>query len=273
MMRACKSKVWLSLLLAVWLVPAAALAQAPDEEPLAEPPSADEAAPPPADEAAPPQADEMAEPEPGPAADQDVTLTADTEEAEAEPEEPTEGPGSFVLAVEIGGFFPFDNLGIHVRYGVEVGYLLPFLDRRLEVMVSAGYAEPRRDFDDGDYHGEVHTQELTASLGPRFRFLPLTSSFNLSLAAGPRLFFLRSKSTGKSMPSDGTTQSADFAEFKEQSMEVGVFAALGAEYFIGPGAILLDVDLGWSKLPHTITGADEATTNVSLTLGYRFFIP
>ena len=60
-------------------------------------------------------------------------------------------------------------------------------------------------------------------------------------------------------------------EFSEQSTQMGFFVALGGEYTLGPGALFLDLDLGWSDLPHTVTG-DVSTGNIAGTIGYRFFL-
>jgi hypothetical protein len=60
-------------------------------------------------------------------------------------------------------------------------------------------------------------------------------------------------------------------EFTETSTEIGLFVALGGEYRLGPGALFLDIDFGWSDLDHKITG-DTSTANITPTLGYRFFL-
>jgi hypothetical protein len=105
---------------------------------------------------------------------------------------------------------------------------------------------------------------LFVSLGPRFRVMERASPWNVTIAAGGRLFLLRTYS-------NGSRNGEEFAEFTEQSTQIGFFVALGGEYVLGPGAIFLDVDLGWSKLPHEITG-DVSTGNITPTLGYRFFL-
>ncbi len=191
-----------------------------------------------------------------------VELSTDAAAAEAD----ASGPGPLVLGLEVGGIFPqpFTELGTHVAFGVEVGYRLPPWGRKLEIFAAAGFAPPARDFSDGPYDAELDVQELQFSLGPRCRFLPVAKKLNVSLALGGRLFLVRSFS-------NGSAGGAQFAEYREQSTEPGFFGAVGGEYRLGPGAILLDLDLGWSALPHEITG-DVSTGNLTATLGYRFFL-
>jgi hypothetical protein len=179
-------------------------------------------------------------------------------------------PGALVVGAEVGAIFPqpFTELGSHVAFGIELGYRLPFADQRLEIMFDAGFSPPQNHDTvartEGDYDIKVTEQELHFSLGPRVHIMERSSPWNVTIAAGGRLFLLKSWSNGDR---DGQK----FAEFYEQSTQMGFFAALGGEYILGPGAIFLDVDFGWSKLPHTITGKVN-TGNLTPTLGYRFFL-
>lgn len=179
-------------------------------------------------------------------------------------------PGALVVGGEVGAIFPqpFTSLGSHVAFGVELGYRLPFWGQRLEIMADAGYSPPANSFTDkqtsATYDATARSKELHFSLGPRFHFMDRSSPWNITLAAGGRLFLLESTSNG----SRGDNK---FAEYREQSTQMGFFAALGGEYVLGPGAIFLDVDFGYAKMPHTITG-DSNTGNLSTTLGYRFFL-
>lgn len=178
-------------------------------------------------------------------------------------------PGALVAGAEVGGIFPqpFSELGTHVVVGVELGYRLPMWKQRLEISFGAGFSPPAHSFTqsraEGEYEGELVQQELHFSLGPRLRLNPPRDSWNLTGALGPRLFLLRSHS-------NGSRAGKPFLEFTEDSTQIGLFVALGGEYNLGPGALCLDVDFGWSGLPHQITG-DVSTGNIAATLGYRFF--
>jgi hypothetical protein len=186
-----------------------------------------------------------------------------------------DAPGPLVIGAEIGAIFPqpFSELDTHVAFGIELGYKLPFWGQRLEIMGAAGFSPPGNsekiehgspDSEQLRYKTEITQQMLFFSLGPRLRVMEASSPWNMTIAAGGRLFLLRTYS-------NGSREGEKFAEFTEQSTKFGFFVALGGEYRLGPGAIFLDVDLGWSKLDHKITG-DVSTGNISPTLGYRFFL-
>jgi hypothetical protein len=171
-----------------------------------------------------------------------------------------------VIGARLGGIFPpvFTELGSHVTVGLEVGYRLPVLAQRLEIMAGAGYAPPGRTYDDGPYAADVTQEELHFSLGPRARFALPGLPLQVTAAAGFRLFLLRSTSTG-------SRDMESFAEFTEQSTRAGFFGALGGEFGVGPGAAFLDIELGYSSLPHKITG-DVSTGNLAAVVGYRLFL-
>jgi hypothetical protein len=183
-------------------------------------------------------------------------------------------PGALVIGGEVGAIFPqpFSELGTHIAFGLELGYRLPMWGQRLEIMAAGAFSPPGntekiRHGGAGDriqYEGEIDQQMLMFSLGPRFRVMDRASPWNVTIAAGGRMFLLRTWS-------NGSRGGNDFAEFTEESTQWGFFVALGGEYMLGPGAIFLDVDLGWSDLPHRITG-DVSTGNITPTLGYRLFL-
>jgi hypothetical protein len=198
-------------------------------------------------------------------------ISADTSDMTSSADGPDEGiPGRLVIGAEVGGIFPqpFTELGTHVVVGIDLGYRLPIWKQRLEIVLGAGFSPPQNSFTEarveGEYEGEVVQQELHFSLGPRLRLNPPTEAWNLTGAIGPRLFLLRSLS-------NGSRDGEPFMEFTEQSTQIGLFIALGGEYNLGPGALCLDLDFGWSPLPHQITG-DVSTGNIAATLGYRFFL-
>jgi hypothetical protein len=168
---------------------------------------------------------------------------------------------SFAVGAELGGTVPLTTLGSQVALGIELGYLLPVLDRRLELTLAAGWAPPQRSFTDGPYRAEVTQHELHFSLGPRYRLLDLAGKLNFSVASGARLYLFRSVS-------EGTAMEQKFLEYREQSTHLGFFLTAGGEYQLGPGRLFLDLDFAWAPLPHRITG-DTSSASISPTLGYR----
>jgi hypothetical protein len=179
-------------------------------------------------------------------------------------------PGALVLGGEFGAIFPqpFTSLGTHVAFGIELGYRLPFWGQRLEIMSDVGYSPPANSFTTTNggtqYDGTARSKQLHVSLGPRFRVMDRASPWNVTIALGPRLYFLETTS-------NGSRGGNAFAEYREKSTQIGGFLALGGEYVLGPGAVFLDVDFGYAKMPHQITG-DVNTGNLTTTLGYRFFL-
>lgn len=212
-----------------------------------------------------------------------LPASAQTATTAAQPPEPAiiapaaepKRPGPFVIGAAIGAVFPevFNELGAHVVVGLEFGYRLRFLEQRLEVMLDVGYSPPGRSLEvsraEGAYQARVVSQQLFFSLGPRVRVMPGTTPWNVTIAVGPRLFLLKSSS-------DGSRAGQEFMEFGETSTEVGLFGAVGGEYRLGPGALLLDLTVAWAKMPHKImgdTGNEVSAGSLALTAGYRLFVP
>lgn len=223
-----------------------------------------------AQEAAPAATTPPATPPAGGSAGASASADVSTTDAPASTEGDPTIPGSLVIGAGVGGIFPqpFSELGTHVAVALQLGYRLPFASERLEIMTGAMYSPPGNKFDmkrpDGTYGGDMTEKELDVSLGLRGRLMERSSPWNVSLGLGGRMFFLETTS-------NGSKGGQSFAEFKEQSSQAGFFAVLGGEYVLGPGAIFLDVDFGYAKLPHKITG-DASTGNLTGLLGYRLFL-
>jgi hypothetical protein len=220
--------------------------------------------------AAPALAQDESAPMDEPSASASASASADVSVSMADVDTPNK-PGAFVIGGEIGGIFPqpFTELGTHIAFGLEVGYRLPFVGQRIEIMLDAGYSPPNNSFKvtrrEGEYSAKIVSQQLHFSLGPRFRVMEGgVSPWNMTIGLGPRLFLLRSISSGSR---DGNKM----IEYREQSSQVGFFAGIGGEYTLGPGALFLDADLGYAKMNHRISG-DVNTGNITLTLGYRLFL-
>jgi hypothetical protein len=179
-------------------------------------------------------------------------------------------PGALVIGAEFGAIFPqpFSELGTHVAFGIELGYRLPMWGQRLEIMADVGYSPPSNAFsdkrDEATYDAKARAKELHVSLGPRFRVMDRASPWNVTIALGPRMYMYENTSTG-------SRGSNEFATFKEKGTKFGFFVALGGEYNLGPGALFLDLDLGYAKLEPEIMG-DANAGNLTATIGYRFFL-
>lgn len=173
------------------------------------------------------------------------------------------------IAAKVGMTFHtiFNELSPFVILELEGGVLL--LKRRLEIDLTLGWARPPVTYsgDDPrltgqDFDWEIKQDFFTTGLMLRGRFLPTEKRFNIYAAAGPRLFFMRSVTNGSM---DGN----DFGENRQYETRFGGAAAIGAEFNIGPGAILFEPLMTFGNLEGFITG-DQNSAALDLYLGYRF---
>lgn len=173
------------------------------------------------------------------------------------------------LSLGAGVVFPQlqSELGTTVGVQVGVGYrvvagLVPF--------VSAGYAQPSVETEQadprlpGDYMTDTVQKELTLSAGAFWRFLPADAAFNAYAGLAARIWLLETRTNGMSGGSE-------FLENEETSTRLGGAILGGGELRLGPGAAMVELDIGGSDLPHLVTG-DVATTAVSVLVGYRLLL-
>lgn len=167
---------------------------------------------------------------------------------------------------------PFSTLKTSPATELEVGYLLPFLGRRLGVFVTLGYAVAQAQGEGEDarlaggvYQWEIAQQELMLSFGVSGRiFPPYQKLLNGYLIVGPRLFFLRTIERAGA-------GDEPFGRTSETGLRVGVFATLGGEIYLGPGAAFLEFELGWTELTGTLTGKANGGA-LRFALGYRLIL-
>lgn len=183
---------------------------------------------------------------------------------------------SFSLGLKAGLYVPriVNHLGVNATLTLEAAYLLPFMQRMLAVQLEASYAppgvsgsqsDPRIGSSGGTVTWDQRTHEVSFAVGPTIRFLsPSTHRFVPYASVLARLYLLRTHV-------DGTAGGQAIGTSDEVSTRVGVTGALGAELELGPGRLLAEVGLGWSQLPHAITGS-TATTALAVQLGYRLML-
>jgi hypothetical protein len=177
-----------------------------------------------------------------------------------------------VLAPKVGASFaqPFGDLGTSYIPELELGYNLPVLKRSLGLFVSGAYTAPKANGtlrDDRLPEPVKYTltqQQAQVTLGLLYRVPLATKWFRPYLSAGPRLFAMRTGAKGKG-------GSEPFGKNEETSTKLGVFAALGGELHVGPGALLLELSLSWVKIDGYILRNTSAGA-LGLSLGYRFFL-
>jgi hypothetical protein len=173
----------------------------------------------------------------------------------------------------VGGLFaqPFTGgkLGASYDVSLEVGYLLPVMERRLGLVLDVGYTEPgakatltdpRVDANGGSYSWTLNQRELMVGLTAMFRF-PM-GALTPYAGIGPRLWLLQTLVQGTA--GDGNPISLT----KEQSTKVGLAVPLGIGYALGPGSVFFEAQLLWAPLDHRITGA-SSVGSITTCVGYR----
>jgi hypothetical protein len=177
-----------------------------------------------------------------------------------------------VVGLKLGGAINvFNTMGAAFSPELEVGILLPPLDQSFEVFLAARWAAPSDDGEsepdarlpgDGVARWSVTRNELALGLGLRYR-LPLGGDLTPYLGAGVRLYLLATEV-------EGDADGQPFGVNEETGSAVGFLFQLGAEYRLGPGALLFEVAVNGAPLDQTIL-ADTNASSLDLYLGYRFF--
>jgi Carboxypeptidase regulatory-like domain len=187
-------------------------------------------------------------------------------------------PG-IVLGAKLGGNTgtPLNDFGLSYTAELELGYLLPLpapIYHALEVFAGAGYSAPslsdqstQRDArlpGDGIAHFSIQQRVLTWNVGALLRVPFETRWVAPYVAAGYRGFFLDSQV-------DGSAAGRSFGENHEYGYEHGCFGALGIDVFLGPGAILAELQLAYAPRD-TLVLRDTNLGGLQLFVGYRFII-
>ncbi len=189
-------------------------------------------------------------------------------------EEPEAIDKVIVVGAHLGLIHPgvSSELGAHVVTTLEGGYVLPWLEGRLQVFGSVSYAQPERSetledprLEDagGTYQFTTIQRELTFDVGMLARLFPLGEPYNAYASFAPRLFLLQTETYGKA-------GDEKFGTNYEQSTKIGFCFAMGGEMILGPGRILLQLGFSYSQLQHATTG-DVPTGALIATAGYRIF--
>lgn len=181
-----------------------------------------------------------------------------------------------VLGLGIGMGFPqpFSRLRNFGVYGLEVGFLLPFWGRRLQLGGMFTYSEPGSGKGDSDPRlgagGDVYRWDLTQReyvlevFHAQVRFFPIGTRVNPYGRFGVRVYLLDTVANGTAV---GTT----FGQYNERFTEAGFSVAGGLEVRAGPGAFHFELRVDWSNMDRRISG-DSNTGMLTLFGGYRFLL-
>jgi hypothetical protein len=70
---------------------------------------------------------------------------------------------------------------------------------------------------------------------------------------------------------NGEADGHAFGENEETGSAFGVFGALGAELFLGPGAALIELSMTWAQIDGYVL-RDTSAGSLALAVGYRLFL-
>ena len=173
------------------------------------------------------------------------------------------------LMPKVGGLVPWSKLGLTWNVDLEVGYLLPVLDRQLAVVVDVGYAQPTHSqtvtdtrVGGGSYTDQITQRQLQLFIGPKYFIFDTNSQWLPFVAAGVKLHLLRSEIVG-------SANGQPFGENDETSTQVGGAVRGGLGFKLGPGHLAAELEVAYAGLHQTVTG-DTDSADVSLQVGYVF---
>lgn len=182
-----------------------------------------------------------------------------------------------VLGAKLGGGLGLGALGASFVTELELGYMLPLPEpilHSLELFFAAQYLQPSTngtasDADprlpgDGVMHYDITQQILPLTFGVLYR-LPLpTDLFMPYAAAGARAYLMRTRVKG-------SVAGEPFGENQETASKVGAYFALGADFFLGPGALLAELSLCHTPVDAFVL-RDTNASALNLAVGYRLML-
>ncbi len=178
-----------------------------------------------------------------------------------------------VVGLKLGAAFNsvFNSLEASWIPELEMGYCLPALKRSFEIFVGLRHAAPEGEGEDppdprlsGDGIARWHVtrNELAVAIGLRAR-LALQGGLTPYAAAGGRLYLMRTEVRGE-------VAGVPYGTHDETGHALGFLFALGAEYAVGPGRVLLELAANGVPLDQTVLG-DTNASSLDASLGYRLF--
>ena len=197
-----------------------------------------------------------------PAATPAPTATATASATSAEPKQ----PWSFAVTPRIGATIPTSKLGAFVIGGLQIDYSPSAASHRLMIGLDLSITRPSYDgtvmdprIPSGTGSYTIHETELVVGLTAAYRLLSNESALVPWLGAGPVLHMLKTTESTAFAPGDNTAQST----------ELGLELFAGLDYRVGPGYLVGDLRMVYSKLDHVLTG-DTNAGKLAIEAGYRF---
>lgn len=152
---------------------------------------------------------------------------------------------------------------------LEVGWVTPH--RPLQIFATGSYVSTgREDVADpdgrlpGEFSYDLDQQQFIMTLGGLYR-IPLNTDIVRPYAAlGGRAYMTSTEITG-----DAGGES--FGTYTEEGTNWGFYFAAGADFFVGPGSILFEIQTGYAPINRFVL-QETSTGSLNLALGYRIFL-
>jgi hypothetical protein len=170
---------------------------------------------------------------------------------------------------------PLNELGATFVGELELGYALPLpepIGRSLELFTAGAYLAPSSEGSasapdlrlpgDGRFTYEVTQQAVVLTLGARYRISLADDTIAPYLAAGGRMYLMRTQV-------EGTVDGQALSSSEETGSAFGLHGAAGVDFRLGPGAVLVEAQLGYAALDGYVMRDTNIGTLV-LLVGYRF---
>jgi len=184
---------------------------------------------------------------------------------------PENDKGAGLIGIKVGAFLPQafqDQLSTSYFVELEGGYLLPFVNRMFGIVGSFALSMPTTHgtVSDGRVPGGSYSYDQTTQqfqLGLTFVAKVPIGRFVPYVGVGPRLFIVRTPSSGLS------TSGTAIPESVELSQEVGVGVPVGLDILLGPGRLFAELQLLYAASSQQSTGPGTFGS-MTAAAGYRF---
>ncbi|MEZ4430950.1 MAG: hypothetical protein R3F65_00955 [bacterium] len=182
-----------------------------------------------------------------------------------------------VAGLKAGGGLGLGALGATPVFELELGYTLPFElgePRALQVFVAGQYTMPSTEGDatapderlpgDGQMRYAIEQQQAIITVGLLYRVPVPTAALRPYVALGGRAWLIESTI-------DARAGGEAYGTHTEQDTEWGGYAALGLDWFIGPGAVLVEVQGVYGALDGFVL-RDTHLGGLNGAVGYRLLL-
>lgn len=182
-----------------------------------------------------------------------------------------------VLGLKAGGGLGLGALGATPVFELEIGYTLPVAlpeARAVQVFVAGQYAMPATEGSasevdarlpgDGQMRYHIEQQQAIMTLGALYRIRVPATWIRPYVALAGRVWLIESTIEGR-VGGEG------YGIHTEQDTEWGGYGAVGVDGYVGPGAVLLEVQWVYGTLDGFVL-RDTHLGGVNVAVGYRVML-